>query len=709
MAHLTPLSDDPATLDRLLAELDLEAAAARVERLVPEIAHHDRLYHVEAAPVIDDRTYDLLFRELETLERRFPELVRPDSPTHRVGGPPVDGLVPFEHRVPLLSLGNVFELDGKSGLDGFDDKLRTFLDKERGDLPEALPYVIEPKLDGLAIELVYEDGLLVGAGTRGDGQVGEDVLHNVRTIRAIPQRLTADPPPSRVSIRGEVLFTLAGFAAMNEARQQAGDKVFENPRNAAAGTLRQLDPTIAAARPLTFFAHSFGEIEGAEPSATHTEQLAIAAAWGLPVNPLNRRVDGIDAVKARVGELGELRHELPYEIDGAVIKIDRLDLQEILGFVTRSPRWATAFKYPPPEAITVLEDVGFQVGRTGAVTPVAHLRPVRVGGVTVSRASLHNKDHVEELDLRIGDEVVVVRRGDVIPKVERAVLDDDHADRPLPDFPTTCPECGTELAVKPAKDRKRTILQCPNTLSCPAQLRGGLRHWSGRGAMDVDGLGEKLVDQLVTVGLVSRISDLYTLKKHQLVQLERMGDTSADNLLDALEASKARPLDRALVGLGIPSVGEATARDLAQRFRTIDGLLPASVEQLVEVDGVDTWTAEQVRAFFDDPTHTDEIARLRELGVQFAPVEMAEVEQGVDLSGQTFVLTGTLPTLKRSEAKALLLAAGAKVTGSVSKKTSMVVAGEEAGSKLTKAAELGVPVIDEARLLELLGRPTDGR
>jgi DNA ligase (NAD+) len=691
---------EPERIRQRVEGLDPTTAGQRLSWLVPELNRHNRLYHEQDAAEIDDRTYDLMYRELELIEERFPDLVRGDSPTLRVGGAPVSQLAEFPHREPMLSLSNAFSDDE---LREFDTRLRRFLGSAA---PGIIRYVVEPKLDGLACELVYEDGRLSGAGTRGDGKVGEDVLHNVKTIRAIPSRLQGNPLPSWVAVRGEVFFPLEGFEAMNDRREARGDKRFENPRNAAAGTLRQLDPSVAAGRPLTFFAHSRGPVDGLDPDPTHTGELERIAHWGVPVNPLNRVVDGIEAVIEAIAELGELRNELAYEIDGAVVKVDDIELQEQLGFVTRSPRWAIAYKYPPPRVTTVLEKVTYQVGRTGAITPVANLRPVRVGGVTVSRATLHNADLVRELDLREGDTVAVERAGDVIPKVVHVVPDEGHPAREPVQFTTHCPECGTELV----REEDQAVTRCPNRLSCPAQLRAGVRHFASRGAMDIDGLGSKLVDQLVDRGLVTRVSDLFHLTRSQVSNLERMGGKSADNLLAALEQSKERPLGRALAALGIPEVGEATARDLAQHFGSLDALMAASEEQLVEVHGIGDKVAARVREFFSDPKHVAEIGRLREAGVRF-PDEAAPTAAGEDDShaseivGKTFVLTGTLPTLKRSEAKALILAAGGKVTGSVSKKTDFLVAGESAGSKLKKATELQVPVIDEQTLLSMLGDP----
>jgi len=686
---------DPQSIRARVSILDEPDARARVDWLVPELQRHNRLYHVHNAPEIDDRTYDLLYRELELLEERFPQLVRDDSPTRRVGDQPVAELLPFPHRQPMLSLSNAFS---EEELREFDARCHRFL----GDLaPEVITYVVEPKLDGLAVELVYEDGLLVGAGTRGDGQVGEDITHNARTIRAVPTRLMVDVPPARVDVRGEVFFDLAGFGRMNETRESAGEKPFENPRNAAAGTVRQLDPSVAASRPLTFIAHSFGETGDVDLPDTHLAQLELVHGWGIPINPLNRRLSGIDAVIARVAELQEMRHTLPYEIDGAVVKVDDIRLQWELGFVTRSPRWATAYKYPPAQVSTRLEDVLFSVGRTGAVTPVAVLEPVRVGGVTVSRATLHNADQLARLDLRHGDTVRVERAGDVIPQVVAVVPEEGRGARVPVTYPRTCPECGTELV----QEEDKAVILCPNTLSCPAQLRAALLHWGSRYAMDVDGLGTKLVDQLLARGLVQRVSDLYDLTVDQLAALERMAEKSAENLVNALELSKGQPLARALVALGIPEVGEATARDLANHFGSLDRIAAATEAELAEVFGIAERVAHLVRGFFDDPRHIEEIARLRAAGVAFPDVEDAgPAPTSEAVAGKTFVLTGTLPTLARNEAKALIQARGGKVTGSVSAKTDYVVVGESPGSKHTKALELGIPILDEDGLKDLLER-----
>jgi len=692
-ACVQPLTMDAAGLPTAFAELADRDAEQRLDELTPELIRHSRLYHEADRPEIDDRTYDLLYRELELLESRFPDRIHADSPTRRVGGAPVSNLKPFPHRVPMLSLGNAFTHDE---LREFDARVRRLLSAE--EPVEVVPYVVEPKLDGLAVELVYEHGELTGAGTRGDGEVGEDVLHNVRTIRDIPRRLHGEVP-DRLAVRGEIFFSLAGFQAMNEARVASGAEPFANPRNAAAGTVRQLDPAIAADRPLTFFAHSFAAGDDLPGIPNHAGQLEAIARLGLPVNPLNRTVGGIEAVIGVIEALGEQRHSLSYEIDGAVVKVDPLAWQGRLGFLTRTPRWATAFKYPPPQVETALLQIGYQVGRTGAITPVAHLEPVAVGGVVVSRATLHNRDQMVLLDIRVGDTVVIERAGDVIPKVVRVNPDDAHAGRPEPQWPEACPECDTTLVFDP----EQAAIRCPNRLSCPAQLRAAVRYFASRRAMDIDGLGDKLVNQLVSRGMVTRVSDLYGLTRSQLLSLERIGAKTADNLLEAIEASKARPLARVLSALGIPEVGEATARDLANSFGTIDALLRASEAELLAVKGIGEVVARHIRGWFDDPHFESEIERLRAFGVQFTPVEVSgETLASRALAGKTFVITGTLPSLERAEAKARIEACGGKVTGSVSKKTDYLVAGEKAGSKLAKARELEVPVLDEAGLIAMI-------
>lgn len=663
-------------------------ARSRMEWLVAELNRHGRLYHELNTSEISDAAYDALYRELEGLEAGHPELRRPDSPTHRVGGAPLAALAPFVHEVPMLSLQNAFSSEE---LRDFEARIR----RQLGGGPEVLRYHVEPKLDGLAMELVYEDGVFVAGGTRGDGATGEDVTHNLRTLPTVPLRLDG-APAGRLSVRGEVLFDLPGFEAMNDRREAAGERRFENPRNAAAGSMRQLDPAMVQGRPLRFYAHSAGLLPAGAAVSSQSELLASFRRWGFQVHARNAVVHGIPEVIDAVAGLQAVRSTLDHEIDGAVVKVDDFALQDALGFVTRSPRWALAYKYPPERVRTVLEDVLFSVGRTGVVTPVACLRPVRVGGVTVSRTTLHNDDELGRLDLCVGDTVEVERAGDVIPKLVQVVKDDAHAARTRVQYPAVCPECGSTLV----RDPEEAAIRCADELRCPAQVRRTIQHFASRLCMDVDGLGERLADQLVGAGLVRRPSDLYRLTVEPLAALERMGKQSAQNLVNAIDVSRGRGLDRALMALGIRHVGETTARDLARHFGTLDALMAASPAELVGVEGIGAIVAASVAAFFARAENQEELAALRSLGVQFAPVAAPRREGG--LTGKTFVLTGTLPTLGREDARRLLEAAGAKVSGSVSKKTDYVVAGAEAGSKLDKATELGVPVLDEGAMLALL-------
>lgn len=685
----------------------MNGAAERMRWLVAEISRHDELYHSLSAPEISDWEYDTLFRELQALEGRWPELVDPASPTRRVGVTPVGELHPFEHEIPMLSLQNGFRREeGEPYADllewerGKPDRLGGIRRQLGEDAPESIDYVVEPKLDGLAMELLYENGQFVRGGTRGDGSVGEDVTHNLRVIPSIPRSL---PPgvPARLTVRGEVLFDLAGFERMNAEREARGERRFENPRNAAAGTMRQLDPGQVRGRPLEFWAHSAGIHPS--PPPRHEALLTDFATWGFQVNPLNRRCRGIAEVCEAVADIESRRSELPYEIDGAVVKVDSLRLQDALGFVTRSPRWALAFKFPPARVRTRLAGVLFSVGRTGAVTPVAQLLPARVGGVTVRNASLHNEHQMRRiLGLREGDLVEIQRAGDVIPEVVAAIDEPGRAERPWVTYPDVCPVCTSVLLREPnPDDPDKVLIRCGNGLSCPAQARGAIRHFASRLCMDIEGVGEKLVDQLVTVGLVKRPSDLYALQLEPLAALERMGELSARNLLEAIDRSRSRPLDRVIMALGVPGVGESTARDLARHFGTLDALLAADVAAIDGVPGIADITAQSIVTFLHDPQSVEEIGRLRERGVAFTAV--ARPATAGTLTGKTFVLTGTLPTMSRDQAKAKIEAAGGKCAGSVSKKTDFVVAGEEAGSKLDKARELAVPVLDEAGLVAMLG------
>ena len=689
----------PLPQQGLVPQQDLQALAD----LRRQISHHDFLYHSLDAPEIPDVEYDRLFARLEQLEAQYPQCITPDSPTQRVGSAPLSGFAQVTHEVPMMSLAKVFD---ETDLVDFEARIKKRLDSEA-----AIAYSCEPKIDGVAVSLLYEEGVLVRAATRGDGVTGEDITHNVRTIRDVPLRLPAsfladaETPavPRRLEVRGEIYMSRSGFAAANTQALVTGGKTFVNPRNAAAGTLRQLDPRVAASRPLRMFCYGANILEGSEslvwPSLTAT--FACLQQWGFVVNPELQAVTGVSQCLAFAQALLARRDGLDYEIDGAVIKVDRLQLQAELGFNARTPRWAMAYKFPAEEVATEVRDVEFQVGRTGTITPVARLEPVFVGGVTVSNATLHNMAEIARLGLRIGDRVIIRRAGDVIPKVVKVVEDvahsaETHAKRSEIHMPAECPACGS--AVEPDGD---ILFRCSGGLVCPAQRKEAIRHFCARGALDVEGLGDKLVEQLVDAGVVNTLPDLYKLGFTALASLERMADKSAQNVLDALAKSKTTTLPRFLFGLGIRHVGEATAKDLARHFGSLDRLLDASVDELLQVNDVGPVVAQSIRTFFDQPHNREVVEQLRAAGVSWPEGEPAE-RAPQPLLGKTFVLTGTFPTLKRDEAKAMLEAAGAKVAGSVSKKTDYVVAGEEAGSKLDKAQELGVAVIDEAQMLAML-------
>ena len=686
-------------------------AVARMHWLVAELNRHNRLYHQFDAAEITDVAYDQLFRELEALELLHPDTVLPDSPSRVVGATVVSSLKPFPHPHPMLSLQNgCHRADAPPG-GAWDD----IIEWERGKAdrlgglrrilgeaaPAELAYVVEPKLDGLAMELTYQDGVFVAGGTRGDGTVGEDVSHNLVTIANLPKRLRG-APAGRITVRGEVLFDLPGFERMNADREARGERRFENPRNSAAGTVRQLDSAQAKDRPLQFYAHSAGELPDAPP--LHSELLERFRDWGFTVSPLCRLCVGLDAVIQAVRDIEEQRASLTYEIDGVVVKVDDVALQEQLGFVTRSPRWALAFKYLPAQVQTRLQNVLFSVGRTGAVTPVAQLEPARVGGVTVRNASLHNEHQMQRvLGLRSGDLLIVQRAGDVIPEVVSCLDEPGRSARALVVYPTECPDCGHVLVRTLADEARPEMVQirCPNAFGCAAQVEGALRHFASRYAMDIEGLGEKLVEQLVATKMARRPSDLYALaaRRAELGALDRMGETSAQNLIDAVAGSQRRPLDRCLLALGVPMVGESTAKELARYFRSIDAILSADVAALDAVPQIAETTATAIHAFFADSGNRAEVRALQAAGVLFVP---PEVVAGGVLVGKTVVLTGTLPTLGRDRMKQLIELSGGKVAGSVSKRTDFVVAGAEAGSKLYKAVELGVPVLDEAAMLSML-------
>lgn len=677
------------------------AAEERAAWLHAEIERHNHAYYVLDAPTIPDAEYDRLFRELQALEAEFHELRTPDSPTLRVGAPPLKEFASVTHGVPMLSLNNAFD---ETEVAAFNARVREGIELANGEVD----YAVEPKFDGLAISLTYREGVFVRGATRGDGATGEEVTANLRTIRAIPLRLAGEGWPAELEVRGEVLMLRAEFERLNERQREKNEKEFANPRNAAAGSLRQLDSRITAGRPLTFFAYGVGLGAGSIRATTQDEVMQALAGWGFPVTAEQRVVCGVAGLMAYFSEIGARRKDLPFDIDGVVYKVNRLAWQDQLGFVSRAPRWALAHKFPAEEATTEVLAIDVQVGRTGAITPVARLQPVFVGGVTVTNATLHNEDEVRRKDVRVGDTVIVRRAGDVIPEVV-AVVPEQRPMRPGRDLfelepvhppfalPAVCPECGSAVE-KPADE---AIARCSGGLYCPAQRKQALWHFASRRAMDIEGLGDKLIEQLVDAGLVQTLADLYRLDLPTLAGLERMGEKSAQNLLAAIEASKNSSFARFIYALGIRNVGEATARDLARHFGTLEKLLAADEAALQEVPEVGPVVAASVVAFLNEPHNRGVIEALQAAGVHWSEAE-PESAGLCPLAGKTFVLTGTLPTLKRDDAKALIEAAGGKVSGSVSKNTDYVVAGEEAGSKLEKAQELGVSVIDEGQLRALL-------
>jgi DNA ligase (NAD+) len=664
------------------------SAAARVQELRTQLHHHNYRYHVLDDPEISDAEYDRLLRELKALEEQYPDLITPDSPTQRVGATPVSELDEVVHSTPMLSLDNAF---AEEDLVAFDRRVRERLDIEQ------VEYSAEPKLDGLAVSFRYVKGRLVLAATRGDGMRGENVTHNVRTIRSVPIELRGDAP-ALLEVRGEVFMPIAGFKAMNERALAKGEKTFVNPRNAAAGSLRQLDPRLAATRPFDVFFYSVGETQGWKLPAKHSEALEQLREWGLKISPLLRTVRGVEGCLEYYHDIGKRRASLPYEIDGVVYKVNRFAQQRELGFVARAPRWAIAHKFPAHEENTVVRGVEFQVGRTGALTPVARLEPVFVGGVTVSNATLHNMDEVRRKDVRIGDTVVIRRAGDVIPEVVKLIVDRRPDSARIVELPAKCPVCGSDVE----REEGEAVARCTGGLFCAAQRKESLRHFAGRRAMDIDGLGSKIIDQLVESELVHTPADLYALTVEQVTELERMGEKSATKLVEALAHSKQTTLPRFLYALGIRDVGEATATALAEHFCTLEALESATEEQIQEVPDVGPVVAGHVYHFFQQAENRKVIAELRARGVQWAEIKPKQAKAEGALSGKTFVLTGTLSSMSRDEASDRIAALGGKVSGSVSKKTSYVVAGAEPGSKLKKAQELGVEVLDEKALVALL-------
>ncbi len=660
-----------------------ESVPKQVALLRDELRRHEHLYYVLDRPEISDAEYDQLMRKLQALESQHPELTTPDSPTQRVGGKPREGFVKVTHSSPMLSLDNALN---EAELRAWDQRVRDGL---RG---EPVVYVAELKLDGLSMATHYRDGHFVQAITRGDGRVGEDVTENARTIRSLPLKV-ASTEWSAFEVRGECLMNRRGFERLNDDRDAAGQPRFANPRNAAAGSLRVLEPAITAGRPLEFYAYLL-LVNASVPVESHWASLERLKDLGFKVNSHRRRCHSLDDLLEFIAEWEQKRDTLQYDIDGIVVKVDSLNQQLKLGWTSKFPRWAIAFKYPARQAETELEAIEVQVGRTGALTPVAHLKPVFVGGVTVSRATLHNEDEIERLEVQIGDTVVLERSGDVIPKIVRVSRQGDHR---LPfTMPKKCPVCGGEVA----RENGEAASRCLNT-NCPARLKESILHFSARPVMNIDGLGTALVDQLVDGGLVRSVADLYDITLNQLIDLERMGKKSAERILANIEASKQQPLPRVLNGLGIPFVGERTAVLVAEHFGSLDAIASGSMEELQGAEEVGPKVAHSIHRFFEEPRNRELVERLRAAGLQFTYTKRRR-ESG-PLEGKTLVLTGSLPNWSRDEAKANIEAAGGKVSGSVSKKTHYVVAGEDAGSKLDKARELGVPVIDEAQLRNILG------
>lgn len=660
----------------------------RVEELRSLIEEHNYHYYVLDDPSIPDAEYDRLFRELQALEAEYPELASDDSPSRRVGSSAETSFEEVVHRIPMLSLDNAFSEDE---LRDFDRRVR-----ERLGAGEDIEYVCEPKLDGLAVSLHYEQGRLTKAATRGDGYAGEDITANIRTIPSVPLKLRGEGFPELVEVRGEVYMPKAGFDKLNKRLADQGEKTFVNPRNAAAGSLRQKKSTITAKRPLEMCAYSVAVIDERDLPDNHWAGLQQVKSWGFRINPEMRKARGVEECLEAYTELMEKRDSLPYEIDGIVFKVDRLDLQQRLGFVSRAPRWAIAHKFPAQEELTVIEDVEFQVGRTGAVTPVARLKPVFVGGVTVSNASLHNMDEIRRLDAHIGDTVFIRRAGDVIPQVVKVVAEKRPENAREVVLPEHCPVCGSDVV----QIEGEAVARCSGGLYCPAQRKEAIRHYASRKALDIEGLGDKWIDILVGHELVETVADLYRLKKQDLVGLERMGDKSASNLIAAIDRSRQPVLWKFLYALGIREVGEATAKSLASFFGTLEAIASADEETLQSVPDVGPIVAGHIRSFFEQPHNQETLTALQDAGVQWQDEVIEKSEK--PLQGQTWVLTGTLSEMTRDEAKEQLESLGAKVSGSVSKKTACVVAGEAAGSKLAKAEQLDVPVLDEAGLLALL-------
>ena len=667
-----------------------ESSKAEVAQLRLELNEHNHRYYVLDAPVITDQAYDRLLRRLQQLEQEFPELVTADSPTQRVGSAPASHFETVAHEVPMLSLDNAFD---DEELLSFDRRLRDKLERD-----SALGYCAEPKLDGLAVSLLYEAGKLLRAATRGDGRSGENITANARTIATVPLRLMGDNLPRRIEIRGEVYMDLEGFDALNRSQRQAAGKVFANPRNAAAGSLRLLDSRITASRPLTFCSYGIGLCEGVELPASQFQQMQYLRSIGIPVSRQIELLDSIEDCLDYHQRILEQRDRLAFDIDGVVFKLDNTAWQREAGFVSRAPRWAIAYKFPAQEVMTRLLDVDFQVGRTGALTPVARLEPVAVGGVMVSNATLHNMDEIERKDVRIGDIVIVRRAGDVIPEVVAPVLQQREGDLKLPQMPSRCPVCDSEVLQQPGQAAYR----CVGGLVCAAQRKEAIKHYASRKALDIEGLGDKLVEQMVEQGMIDSIADLYHLSLEQLAGLERMAEKSARNLLDALEQSKQTTLARFIYALGMREVGEATAEALASYFGAIEAVMDADVETLQQVEDVGPVVAGNIRHFFDQEKNRDIVEKILLQGVNWPQQDVTQQQQMQTLEGKTYVISGTLEGLSRDQAARLLKARGARVSGSVSAKTTAVISGDNPGSKVARAGELGVEILDQAGFERLL-------
>jgi DNA ligase (NAD+) len=663
-----------------------EAIKKRIEKLLEAIEYHNYRYYILDQPEITDAEYDRLMRELEKLEDQYPELRSPNSPTQRVGASPLEEFEIVRHTLPMLSLANAFD---ESEARDFDKRVKKFLGTS-----EEIEYVAEPKFDGLAIELVYERGQLVVGSTRGDGVNGENITQNLRTIKTLPLQLIRKeiPVPERLEVRGEAIMRLEKFKELNRKREAMGEPPFANPRNAAAGSVRQLDPKITAGRPLEIYFYALGEVRG-WTFKTQWEVLKTLPKWGLRTNPHVRKCTNIEEVLDYYHEMNEKRETLPYEIDGTVIKANRFDLQTRLGEIARSPRWALAFKFQPKQETTRILDIRVQVGRTGALTPVARMEPVKVGGVEVRRATLHNQDEVDKKDVRVGDTVVIQRAGDVIPEVVQVITSKRTGTEKKFKMPSKCPVCGAEVI------KEEAIYRCIG-LDCPAQLKGRIRHFTSKRAMDIEGLGVKLIDQLVGKGLVKDVADIYYIKKQQLIELERMADKSAQNIIDAIEKSKIKPLSKFLYALGIRNVGETTAEDLARHFQRLDDFFHLSEEDLMEVQGIGPEVAASVHQFFGDKKNRESIDRLKKAGVKV--IEPEAKEKG-KLADKTFVFTGALKTFGRDEARTLVESLGATTASTVSKKVDFMVVGEDPGSKLNKARELGIKTLTEEEFKKMVG------